>query len=96
MLVPSTESLERASCSAPVRHHSLLQAAKSQAQEENKQVGAGLELSHEDWRESEGRWLARWLCEQTAEGKSLPVLPADRAPGDLLDLGVSLKLAFYC
>lgn len=99
MLVPSPECLEQASCSAPVRHHSLLQAAKSQAQEENKQVGAGLKLSHKDWRESEGRWLAHWFCEQTAEGKSLPAFPADKAPaGQVIfgDLGVSLKLAFYC
>lgn len=79
-LVPSTEGLEQASCSAPVRRHSLPQAAKSQAQEENKQVGAGLELSHKHWRESEGRWLAHWLREQTAEGKSLPVLPAEKVP----------------
>lgn len=72
MLVPSTESLERASCSAPVRHHSLLQAAKSQAQEENKQVGAGLELSHKDWGSlKEGGWLAGFVSKQLKENHFL-------------------------
>lgn len=73
-LVYSPGRLEQASCSTPRQTPQLLRAAKSQAQEENQQVGAGLELSH-DSGETEGRWLAACFVSKQlseAEGKITP------------------------